>query len=243
MTDAEFEPIDDTTRQALAKISTATITTQLFKRGFRNLYILNVQLLNPDAPRMVGEAFTMRYIPAREDIDQMSVFQDPEHPQRKGIETIPPGQVLVMDCRGDVRAASGGGILLTRLKVRGVAGVVTDAGLRDAQEIAAMDFPVFCAGPSAPLNLAHHHAVDVNRPISCGGVPVYPGDVIVGDGDGVVVIPRHLAEDVARDGLEQERFERFVMLEIQGGKSTRGIYPPNDETLRRYEAWLESGGE
>lgn len=242
MKEATIEPLSDETRAMLAEVSTATLTTQLFKRGLRNLFIQGVGPLNPAAPRLVGEAFTLRYIPAREDIDHVGVFQDPEHPQRKAIETVPAGQVLVMDCRGDARAASGGGILMTRLMVRGVAGVVTDGGLRDAAEIAELDFPVFCAGPSAPLNLAHHHAVDVNRPIACGEVPVYPGDVIVGDTDGVVVVPRHLAAEVAADGLEQERLEAFVLEEIRAGKALPGIYPANEATLERYAAWKKDQG-
>lgn len=230
-------PLSADTRAKFAEVSTATLTTQLFKRGLRNLFIQNVGLLNPAAPRLVGEAFTLRFIPAREDLDHVGVLADPEHPQRKAIEAVPPGQVLVMDCRGDARAASGGGILITRLMMRGAAGVVTDAGIRDSAEIAALDFPVYCAGPSAPLNLAHHHAVDTNRPIACGGVPVYPGDVVVGDQDGVVVVPRHLAQEVADDALEQERLEVFVMAEIQAGKSIVGIYPPNQAMLERYQAW------
>ena len=147
---------------------------------------------------LVGEAFTLRYIPAREDLDVVGVFEDPQHPQRRAVETVPPGQVLVMDCRRDARAASGGSILLMRLKVRGVAGIVTDGGLRDSVAIAGMDFPVYGAGGGARLNLAIHHAVDLNVPIGCGGVAVFPGDVIVGDGE-VVVVPRHLADEVARD--------------------------------------------
>lgn len=235
-------PVPDATKAKLAEVSTATLTTQLFKRGLRNLFIQNVRPLNPSAAAMVGEAFTLRYIPAREDLDHAGVFADPEHPQRKAIEAVPPGQVLVMDCRGDARAASGGGILITRLMQRGVAGVVTDAGVRDSGEIAALDFPVYCAGPSAPLNLVHHHAVDINQPIACGGVPVYPGDLVVGDRDGVVVVPRHLAEEVADDALEQERLEAFVLAEIQAGKSIVGVYPPNPETLARYERWRAAAG-
>ncbi len=231
------------TRAKLAEVSTATLTTQLFKRGLRNLFIQNVGLLNAAAPRLVGEAFTLRFIPAREDLDHVGVFADPNHPQRQAIEAVPPGHVLVMDCRGDARAASGGGILITRLMMRGVAGVVTDAGMRDSVEIAALDFPVYCAGPSAPLNLVHHHAVDTNRPIACGGVPVYPGDVVVGDRDGVVVVPRHLAEEVADAALEQERLEAFVLAEIQAGKSIVGVYPPNPATLARYQAWRAERGD
>ena len=142
-----------------------------------------------------------------------------------------------MDCRGETRAASAGNILVTRLRVRGAAGVVTDGCLRDSMEIAAQDFPVFAAGAAAPLNLACHHAVDLNQPIACGGVAVYPGDVMVGDGEGVVVLPRHLADEVARDAAEQELLEIFLLQEIQQGRSLPGTYPPNAETLARYREW------
>jgi len=222
-----------------SRVSTATLTTQLFKRGLRNVFIQDVRRMSAASGNLVGEAFTLRYIPAREDLDQLSVFENPEHPQRKAVETVPPCQVLVMDCRRDARAASGGNILLMRLKVRGVAGVVTDGGLRDSEAIGKMDFPVYGAGGSAPLNLAIHHAIDLNVPIGCGGVAVFPGDVIVGDGEGVVVIPRHLAESVAGDALEQDMLEQFVLLEIEKGRALPGTYPPNADTLARYRAWRE----
>lgn len=227
------------TLDRLQHVSTATLTTQLFKRGLRNVFIQDVHRMSGAGGNLVGEAFTLRYIPAREDLDQVSVFEDPEHPQRKAVETVPPGQVLVMDCRRDARAASGGSILLMRLKVRGAAGVVTDGGLRDSMAIAKMDFPVYGAGGSAPLNLAIHHAVDLNVPIGCGGVAVFPGDVIVGDGEGVVVIPRHLADEVARDAREQDILEEFVLMEIEKGRALPGTYPPNAETLARYREWRE----
>jgi len=233
-------PLSAETLRLLGCVSTATLTTQLFKRGLRNVFVQGVQRMSRSGRSMVGEAFTLRYIPAREDLDVVSAFEDPEHPQRKAIETVPPGQVLVMDCRRDTRAASGGSILITRLKVRGAAGVVTDGGLRDSEAIASMDFPVFGAGGSAPLNLAVHHAVDINVPIACGGVAVFPGDVIVGDAEGVVVVPRHLADEVARDAMEQETMEAFVIQEIAGGRPLPGTYPPNAETLARYKLWREA---
>lgn len=242
MIEGQSKELSRETHDALKRISTATLTTQLFKRGFRNQFIQGVRRVNQNGPRLVGAAFTLRYIPAREDLDHVGVFQDPEHPQRKSIETVPPGQVLVMDCRGDSAAASAGDILVTRLMVRGAAGLVSDGGLRDFDQIAGMDFPVFCAGPSAPLNLARHHAVDANRPIACGGVAVYPGDVMVGDGDGVVVLPRCLADEVAADGLEQEQLEEFVIEEIRAGKPVHGTYPPNEETMTRYAAWRRKRG-
>jgi len=227
----------------LKTCSTATLTTQLFKRGLRNAFMQGVRPLTNVKTPMIGEAFTLRYIPAREDLDHVGVFADPEHPQRKAIETVPPGQVLVSDCRRDARAASGGSILLTRLQVRGAAGFVTDGGIRDSPEIAGFALPVFFAAPSAPLNLVHHHAVDLNVPIGCGGVPVYPGDVIFGDGEGVVVIPKHLAADVARDAAEQEQLETFVLEEIKKGAPVIGTYPPSPAVKARYDAWRAARGK
>ena len=222
------------------RVSTATITTQLFKRGLRNCFIQGVRPLGVLGENMVGPAYTLRNIPSREDLDHVGVFGNPEHPQRKAVENAPAGKVLVMDCRGDTRAASGGEILMTRLTIRGAAGVVSDGGMRDAAAIGRMSLPVYCAGPSAPLNLARHHAVDIDVPIACGGVPVYPGDMIVGDTDGVVVIPAHLAEEVARDCAEQEVLEEFLLTRIQGGARLPDTYPPNEETKAAFQVWLKA---
>src|SRR5258706_4415234 len=177
------------TREKLKTVSTATLCTALYKRGFRNQMIQDVYPLNPDQQTMVGEAFTLRYIPAREDLNPITVFQDRGHPQRKAVEECPPGAVLVIDSRKDARAASAGSILVTRLMKRGVAGVVTDGGFRDAPEIAKLAIPSFHHRPSAPTNLTVHQALDINVPIGLGDAPVWPGYVVVGDGDGVVVIP------------------------------------------------------
>jgi regulator of RNase E activity RraA len=226
------------TIKRLREVSTATLCTQLFKRGFRNVYLQGIKrLTTPSGGNLVGAAFTVRNIPAREDIDQLSAFDNPEHPQRKAIESVPPGHVLVIDTRGEKRVASGGQILTTRLKVRGAAGLVSDGPVRDSGEIAKMDFPVFCAGGSAPLNLIHHHAIDLNVPIGCGGVAVYPGDVIVGDEEGVVVIPAHLADEVAADAAEQEKLEIFLLERVQNGAALPGTYPPNAATRAAYEEW------
>ena len=229
--------LTDETRRRLAACSSATLSTQLFKRGLRNQVLQGVLRLTPKAPTMVGEAYTLRNIPAREDIDHIGVYDNPEHPQRKAIEVAPPGSVLVIDCRGDARAASAGGILARRLAVRGVAGLVCDGGLRDTPAIADRDFPVYCKAPSAPISLIHHHAVDANVPIACGGVAVYPGDVIVGDGEGVVVIPHGIADEIAADTFEQEKLEEFVQQEIASGRPLPGTYPPNAATRARYEEW------
>lgn len=230
-------PLSEATRARLAGCSSATLSTQLFKRGLRNQVMQGISRLTPKAPSLVGEAFTLRNIPAREDIDHVGIHQDPGHPQRKAIEITPPGCVLVIDCRGDARCASAGGILVRRLAVRGAAGLVSDGGLRDTPEIAAEPFPVYCKAPAAPISLTHQHAVDFNVPIACGGVAVYPGDVIVGDAEAVIVVPRHLADEVAADALAQEQLERFVMQEIVAGRPLPGTYPPDEATRARYEAW------
>jgi regulator of RNase E activity RraA len=226
------------TRDQLKSISTATLTSVLFKRGLRNQMIQDVHPLNKSAGTMVGEAFTLRYIPAREDLNPMTVFRNPAHPQRKAVEECPPGAVFVIDSRKDARAASAGSILLTRLMVRGVAGIVTDGGFRDADEIAKLAMPAYHHRPSAPTNLTVHQALDINVPIGCGDAPVFPGDVIVGDGDGVVVIPAHLADEVAAEGVEMTAFEDFVTEEVRKGRSIIGLYPAtHDETLAQFAAW------
>ena len=238
-------PLAPKTLPRLKEISTATIATLLYKKGFKNCYIQGVSPLAADSPRMVGPAFTLRYIAAREDTDPIEAFREPDHPQRVAIETCPAGHVLVMDCRQDATAASAGSILLTRLHVRGGAGVVTDGGIRDAAGAAKLAMPVFAAQPSAPTNLTKHHAIDIDVPISCGGAAVYPGDIIVGDADGTMVIPRHLADEIAEEGAPMELFEDFVLEEILRGVEVIGLYPPTDpDTLVRFEAWkvATSGG-
>jgi regulator of RNase E activity RraA len=230
--------LNSATLELLRRVSVATLCTQLFKRGFRNVFIQGIaRLTRPSGTNLVGPAFTLRNIPAREDLDQLSAFDNPEHPQRKAIESVPPGHVLVVDCRGETRVASGGQILTTRLMVRGAAGLVSDGPVRDSGPISEMDFPVYCAGGSAPLNLIHHHAIDLNVPIGCGGVAVYPGDIMVGDDEGVVVLPRHLADEVARDAGEQEKMEAFILERVSQGARLAGTYPPNAQTRADYEVW------
>ncbi|WP_313200522.1 ribonuclease activity regulator RraA [Rhizobium sp.] len=217
------------TRDKLMTVSTATLCTALYKRGLRHQFIQDVRPLNADCGNMVGEAFTLRYMPAREDLNQLTVFKDRQHPQRVAVETCPPGAVLVMDSRKDPRAASAGGILVSRLAKRGVAGVVTDGGFRDSPEISQLGFPAYHNRPSAPTNLTHHQAIDINVPIGCGDVPVFPGDIVVGDAEGVVVIPAHLAAEIADEAVEMTAFEDFVMEEVAKGRAIIGLYPPTDE--------------
>jgi regulator of RNase E activity RraA len=231
------------TRDQLKTVSTATLCTALFKRGLRNQYIQDVRPLNPNLPNMVGEAFTLRYIPAREDLNPITVFQDRAHPQRKAVEDCPPGAVFVIDSRKDARAASAGSILISRLMVRGVAGCVTDGGFRDSPEMARMPFPTYHNRPAAPTNLTIHQALDINVPIGCGDVPVWPGDVVVGDAEGVIVIPAAIADEVAAEAVEMTAFEDFVTEEVLKGRSILGLYPPTEEKSRQdFAAWRVAKG-
>jgi regulator of RNase E activity RraA len=219
----------------LRQISTATITTQLLARGLRNTFLRGPQPLKIQGERMVGPAFTLRYIPAREDIDVLAAFRDYDHPQRLAIESTPAGSVLVIDARGQTAAATLGNILATRFVIRGGEGIVTDGVVRDRAGFLGLTVSTFAAGASPTTNLAEHHAVDFDLPIACGGVAVYPGDIMMGDGDGVICIPRHLAVEVAEAGLQQEQTEEFVLAKIQEGRSLRGTYPPDAATLQEYE--------
>jgi regulator of RNase E activity RraA len=231
------------TRNKLKAVSTATLCTALFKRSLRNQFIQDVRPLNPNLGTMVGEAFTLRYIPAREDLNPISVFQDRGHPQRKAVEECPPGAVLVIDSRKDARAASAGCILVSRLMKRGVAGVVTDGGFRDSPDIAELDIPAYHNRPSVPTNLTLHQALDINVPIGCGDVPVWPGDVVVGDREGVVVVPAHLADEIADEATEMTAFEDFVQEKVFEGRSILGLYPATDpQTLTDFKAWRAEKG-
>jgi regulator of RNase E activity RraA len=230
------------TRDQLKTVSTATLCTALFKRGLRNQYIQDVRPISPNWPNMVGEAFTLRYIPAREDLNKIDVFQDRAHPQRKAVEECPPGAVFVIDSRKDARAASAGAILISRLMVRGVAGCVTDGGFRDSPEMAKLPFPTYHNRPAAPTNLTVHQALDINVPIGCGDAPVWPGDVIVGDAEGVIVIPAHLADEVAAEAVEMTVFEDFVTDMVQNhGRTILGLYPPTEQKSKDdFAAWRKA---
>ena len=236
-------PLSEKTRAQLMTVSTATLCTALFKRGLRNQFIQDVRPLKHKGQNMVGEAFTLRYIPAREDLNPITVFQDRAHPQRKAVEECPPGAVFVIDSRKDPRAASAGSILVSRLMVRGVAGIVTDGGFRDSPEIGELDIPAYHNRPSAPTNLTYHQALDINVPIGCGDVPVWPGDVVVGDGEGVVVIPATLADAIAAEAVEMTAFEDFVTEEVLKGRSILGLYPATDEQAKiDFAAWRKAKG-
>jgi regulator of RNase E activity RraA len=232
------------TREKLKGVSTATLASALYKRGLRNQMIQDVHPLSPPkGGSMVGEAYTLRYMPAREDLNPMTVFRDHSHPQRKAVEECPSGAVLVIDSRKDARAASAGGILVTRLMVRGVAGVVTDGGFRDSAEIAQLDIPSYHHRPSAPTNLTLHQAIDINVPIGCGDAPVFPGDIVVGDRDGVIIIPAEIADEIADEAVEMTAYEDFVTERVRAGQKTFGLYPPTDEAnLAAFAVWRKQHG-
>lgn len=229
--------------ETLAKLkscSTATLTTQLFKRNFRQQFLVGLRPLNPTAGAFAGEAFTLRFIPSREDKDwDLGDLKKrgEDNIQWEAVEAIGAGQVLMIDSRNDARAASAGNMLMTRMLRKGVAAAVTDGAFRDGTEISRMPFPAYCTANTASTRPAYHRAVDMQLPIGCAGVAVYPGDIIVGDSDGVVVVPRAIAEDLANDSYEQELREKFLFTKIDAGASLWGTYPPNEETLTEYAEW------
>ncbi|SNR27303.1 Regulator of RNase E activity RraA [Maribacter sedimenticola] len=228
----------DNTRSKLKKISTATVATCLFKRGLKNQYIQNVNPVKSGKPTMVGEAYTLRYIPAREDLNPIEVFRDPKHLQRVAVEECPPGAVMVIDSRQNARAASAGSILVTRLMARKVAGIVTDGGFRDAAEIAELPFSSYHQRASAPTNLTLHQAIAINDPIACGDVAVFPGDIVIGDDDGVMVIPANIVDEVAEECTQMTQYETFVMEKVQQGNPIIGLYPLVDPKIsEEYIKW------
>ena len=221
--------------EALLIPSTATLTAVLSGYGLWNTFMHDVPPLKPGM-KMAGPAFTMRYIPAREDLTRVPLDNLTDI-QRIGIEQIKEGEVLVIDARGDTSAGTMGDILATRIFMRGVVGVVTDGAYRDSPGIAETGLAAYARGMNAHTNKTIHHPVDIQQPIACGGVSVFPGDIIVGDSEGVVVIPRHLAEDVAEKAVAQEEKEAFIIQKIQQGASILGVYPPDEKTLAENEAW------
>lgn len=239
MTERETGYLTSEELEALRQVSTASLTTQLLKRGLQNTFMQGVAPLRPDL-RMVGYAFTLRYIPAREDLDRSTDYDNWTNPQRVAVESVGPDDVLVIDARGDLGSASLGHILMTRIMKRGAAGVVSDGAFRDSPSISMLDLPTYSGGMNATTSFVTHHPTDMNLPIGCGGVAVFPGDVIVGDAEGVVVIPRHLASEVALATLEQDRFESWALARIEAGMSIRGTYPPDEETRAEYERWRAS---
>ncbi len=229
------ERIPNEVIQKLQIPSTATLTTTLKQFGLSRSFMNGVIPLRPNM-KMAGPAFTLRYIPAREDLDTGEI-DNLKDAQRVGIEKIGVGEVFVIDARGDTRAGTMGDILATRIYNRGAAGVVTDGAFRDSPSIAEIGLPAFSAAMNAHSNKTVHHPSEIQVPIACGDVAVLPGDIIVGDAEGVVVVPVQFAAEVAQIALEMETRENFLLKKIQSGASIVGTYPPDESTLAEYETW------
>jgi len=235
-------PISQQVLDTLRQSSTATITSQLFKLGYRQQFLVGLTPLNPQSPAFAGEAYTLRFIPSREDKDwDLSDLakRGETNMQWEAVEALTPGQVLVIDSRNDTRAASAGNILVYRMMLRGAAAVITDGAFRDGHEIGEIPIASYCRGNTATTRPAFLRAVDVQLPIGCADVAVYPGDIIVGDRDGVVVIPRHEAEKVAGMAKLQEEREEFSFLKIKEGAPLWGNFPMDEETRKEFEVWRE----
>ncbi|MCP5433277.1 MAG: ribonuclease activity regulator RraA [Alphaproteobacteria bacterium] len=235
-----YTPISPETRERLSRVSTATISTQLYRRGFRQRFMVGLKPLSTEAKGFVGHAFTMRHIPMREDIDDGRALPNDKSLQWQAVESVGPGEAIVIDSMNDITAASMGDMLVTRTMMRGAAGVVTDGAFRDGPVIAGLGFPAYARAMTATTRPATFHVADIQVPIGCAGVAVYPGDVVVGDREGVIVIPRHLAEEVAEKALAQEELEDWLHKKVRGGAALWGVYPPNAETIAEYKAWREA---
>ncbi|WP_214369838.1 ribonuclease activity regulator RraA [Pseudonocardia sp. H11422] len=240
MTDEQQqEPLSREVLDKLGRVSTSTLATQLYKRGFRQPTLLGVRPLSQVVDGFVGEAFTMRFIPAREDVNTLDPYRSGNTLQWEAIENVPPGHVIVVDSRGDTSAASGGDMLMTRAWKRGAAGFVTDGGLRDGQILSQLPFATYASTVTITTRAAWHHVADLQVPIGCAGVAVYPGDVLVGDRDGIVVVPRALAAEIAGPALEQEQLESYISTKIHAGEPLWGNYPPSEQTIAEYKALQE----
>ena len=222
-------------RDTLATITTATLTTVLLKKGLRNVWLRGTRPLKPGQPRLVGRAFTLRFVPAREDLATPESWGSPIS-TRAAIEAMPEGCIAVVDAMGVTDAGIFGDILCARMAKRGVAGLVTDGVVRDVAGVLGTGLPVWCQGAAAPPSVAGLTFVAWQQPIACGGVAVFPDDVIVVDDDGAVLIPAALVEEVAKIAVEQERLEGWIMGEVERGAALPGLYPPNAENKARYEA-------
>jgi regulator of RNase E activity RraA len=231
-TEADTEIID-----RLKRCGTATLSTILTKRGLNHVFMTGVTPLPGSKPRMVGRAFTMRSVAMREDkLADDKAINPRLNMQRRATEECGVGEVLVIDCRGDANGASGGMMLFERMRLRGCAGVVSDGGVRDAWEIAETGFPVYAKAVCPPNSTLAHRFIELNVPVSCGGVAVYPGDFIAADPDGVMVVPQEIADDVSRQALDYEEQEEFILRRIRAGAPIYGTYPLEGEGLAEYEA-------
>ncbi|MBS0642762.1 MAG: ribonuclease activity regulator RraA [Proteobacteria bacterium] len=232
--------IESGIRDALSRVSTATITTVLLKKGLRNVWMRGTRPIRPGQPKIVGRAFTLRFVPAREDLATPASWSSPIS-TRAAIEAMPEQCIAVVDAMGVTDAGIFGDILCARMAKRGVAGLVTDGVVRDLAGVLGTGLPVWCQGAAAPASVAGLTFVAWQQPIGCGGVAVFPDDIVVVDDDGAVLIPQALAADVAAEAVEQERLEEWIMNEVSAGASLPGLYPPNADNLARYKAWTAKG--
>jgi len=223
-------------RAALAAVSSATIHTILLKQGIRRTFMTGPQSLTGSTDRFVGEAFTLRFVPAREDVATPASWGNPIS-TRAAIEEMPAGVIVVADAMGVRDAGIFGDILAVRMAKRVVVGLVTDGTMRDRVGVLASGLPIWCAGIAAPSSVNGLTFVGWQEPIGCGGVAVFPGDIIVADGDGAICIPAAQVERVAKEGPEQELFEAWLVGEVEKGEKLPGLYPPNEENKARYAAW------
>src|ERR1700730_1479788 len=221
--------------QTLSAVSTATITTILLKKGLRNIWLRGCRPLRPGSSRVIGPAFTLRFIPMREDLATPESWSSPRS-TRAAIEAMPEGCIAVVDAMGITDAGIYGDILCARMKKRGVAALVTDGAVRDAAGVLATGLPVWCQGAAAPPSVARLTFANWQEPIGCGGVAVFPQDIMVLDEDGATLIPAALLDEVLAAAPEQERFEAWVMQEVENGVALPGLYPPNPETKARYQS-------
>ena len=230
------------TLETLRHVSTDTITTQLLKiAGLRTRAVHAVRPVNPARCRMVGPAYTIRFVPLREDLTGSATIVSPGNPLHGTLDEIPPGSVVVLDMRGDATAGALGDVLVARLTAIGVAGVVADGAMRDIGPMSEQALPVWCGGFAPPPSSCSLLAADAQVMVGCGGVLVMPGDIVVADPSGVAVLPRHLADQVAQDGLEQEQVEAWIRRRIERGERVTGLYPPNEATMAAYRAWAAAG--
>ncbi|WP_042877174.1 ribonuclease activity regulator RraA [Cupriavidus necator] len=237
----ESLPLDESVIKALQGVTTATLTTVLLKHGLRNVWLRGTQPLAPGQPRLVGRAFTLRFVPAREDLATPASWGSPIS-TRAAIEDMPAGCIAVVGALGVTDAGIFGDILCARLRKRGVAGLVTDGVVRDVAGVLGTGLPVWCQGTAAPASVAGLTFVGWQEPVDCGGVAVFPNDVIVVDQDGAVLIPAAMLDEVIAASVEQERLEGWIMQEVERGMPLPGLYPPNDENKARYKAWTEGEG-
>ena len=236
------QPLDPTTAQRLREVGTATLATVLYQHGYRTRVIRSTGRLRPGGRRMVGVARTLRYVAMREDLDTLALWKLPTNPQRRIADEIGPGEVLVIEAREDASCGTMGGMLIARMMVRGAAGVVSDGPFRDGPFIAGLDLPSYANGMNANTNLLAHHPEDLDLAITCGGVQVRPGDVVVGDDESVIVIPRAIADVVAREAHVKEREEAWIERQVLAGAPVEGTYPMDAATRRRYEAERDAEG-